>query len=90
MGTLSKIAKEQKVFNFGLPLNLYEEFNEVSIFLKNTKAELLREAIREIVRKAKEEMITARLMEAYDANNEILEKEAEDWDYVSIEGMIDN
>ena len=90
MGTLSKIAKEQKFINFGLPLNLYEEFNEASIFLENTKAELLREAIREIVRKAKEEMITARLMEAYDANNEILEKEAEDWDYVSIEGMIDN
>lgn len=85
MGTLSKTAKEQKIFNFGLPLNLYDEFNEVSKFLENTKAELLREAIREIVQKAKEEMITARLMEAYEANNELLEKDAEDWDYVSIE-----
>ena len=85
MGTLSKRAKEQKIFNFGLPLNLYDEFNEVSKFLENTKAELLREAIREIVQKAKEEMITARLMEAYEANNELLEKDAEDWDYVSIE-----
>lgn len=88
MGTLSKSAKEQKIFNFGLPVNLYEEFNEVSNFLENTKAELLRKAIREIVHKAKEEMITARLIEAYDANNELLAKEAEVWDYVSIEGMI--
>ena len=85
MGTLSKTAKEQKIFNFGLPLNLYDEFNEVSKFLENTKAELLREAIREIVQKAKEEIITARLMEAYEANNELLEKDAEDWDYDSIE-----
>ena len=88
MATLSKTAKEQKIFNFGLPLNLYDEFNEVSKFLENTKAELLREAIREIVQKAKEEMITARLMEAYDANNELLEKDAEEWDYVSTEGLI--
>ena len=88
MGTLSKPAKEQKIFNFGLPLNLYDEFNEVSKFLENTKAELLREAIREIVQKAKEEMITARLMEAYDANNELLEKDAEEWDYVTTEGLI--
>ena len=88
MGTLSKTAKEQKIFNFGLPLNLYDEFNEVSKFLENTKAELLREAIREIVQKAKEEMITARLMEAYDANNELLEKDAEEWDYVTTEGLI--
>ena len=88
MGTLSKTAKEQKIFNFGLPLNLYDEFNEVSKFIENTKAELLREAIREIVQKAKEEMITARLMEAYDANNELLEKDAEEWDYVTTEGLI--
>ncbi len=88
MGTLTISKKNKKTFNFGLPSDLYEEFNEVSIFLENTKAELLREAIREIVQKAKKEMITARLMEAYDANKELLEKEAEVWDYVSIEGMI--
>ena len=88
MGAISSNTKEQKIFNFGLPLDLYEEFNEVSIFLENTKAGLLREAVRKIVRKAKQEMITERLMAAYDANNELLEKEAEDWDYASIAGII--
>ena len=88
MSTLSTKSKELKICNFGLPLDLYEEFNEVSIFLESTKAGLLREAVRKIVHKARKEMITERLMAAYEANKELLEKEAELWDYVSIEGMI--
>ncbi|MCH7886627.1 MAG: hypothetical protein IIA58_01525 [Candidatus Marinimicrobia bacterium] len=87
MGTLSKIAKEQKFINFGLPIDLYVEFEQAIDYLNSSKAELLRESIRSIVKKTKRERIQQNLREAYNANNEILEKEAEVWDYVSVEGL---
>lgn len=87
MGTLSRTAKEQKVFNFGLPIELYSEFEQASDYLNSSKAELLREAIRKIVKDTNRERIQRDLREAYNANNEILEKEAEVWDYVSVEGL---
>ena len=87
MGTLSKTAKEQKIFNFGLPVELYSEFEQASDYLNSTKAELLREAIRRIVKNANRERIQEELREAYIANNDILEEEAEVWDFVSVEGL---
>ena len=89
MGTLSAKSNEQKVFNFGLPLELYRELDEISKYLNMTKANLAREAIKKFIGKAKKNIIQHELEEAYKANYDLLEREAEDWDYVSIEGMND-
>ena len=89
MSVLSTKSKELKIFNFGLPLDLYKEFDEVSSYLNSPKSELLRNAIRNIVETSKKKRIQQELKEAYIANNDLLEKEAEDWDYVSVEGMND-
>lgn len=87
MATLSRKTKEQKFINFGLPIDLYVEFEQAIDYLNSSKAELLRDSIRKIVKKAKRERIQQNLREAYIANNDLLEKEAEVWDYVSVEGL---
>ncbi|MCH7819927.1 MAG: hypothetical protein IIB40_10285 [Candidatus Marinimicrobia bacterium] len=87
MATLSRKTKGQKFINFGLPIDLYVEFEQAIDYLNSSKAELLRDSIRKIVKKAKRERIQQNLREAYIANNDLLEKEAEVWDYVSVEGL---
>lgn len=89
MGNLSTKSKELKIFNFGLPLELYKELDEISRYLNITKANLAREALKKFIDKAKKKQIQNDLEVAYKANYDLLEKEAEDWDYVSIEGMND-
>ena len=87
MATLSRKTKGQKFINFGLPIDLYVEFEQAIDYLNSSKAELLRDSIRKIVKKAKRERIQQNLREAYIANNDLIEKEAEVWDYVSVEGL---
>ena len=89
MSSLSTKTKEHKVFNFGLPSELYKELDEISRYLNITKANLAREALKKFIDKAKKKQIQHDLEEAYKANYDLLEKEAEDWDYVSIDGMND-
>ena len=89
MSSLSTKTKEHKLFNFGLPLELYKELDEISRYLNITKANLAREALKKFIDKAKKKQIQHDLEEACKANYDLLEKEAEDWDYVSIEGMND-
>ena len=53
MATLSRKTKGQKFINFGLPIDLYVEFEQAIDYLNSSKAELLRDSIRKIVKKAK-------------------------------------
>lgn len=41
------IAQKRKIFNISLPLKLYEDVNKFAVQEDKTKAELVREAVRE-------------------------------------------